>query len=213
MSAAILLWICETGCERQVQSDRPERGPRETVTQILEARTNSTYQRLNQLVVPDRVHEIVNTLLAVDEFLDANELLCDYVREKFALGLSQTIDQSRFGNQLDIFSRYIELVNEQIEGETAVVTFMVDGKVPLRRARLRLMEGQWRYDPGDGYRPELPAAFKRMAEGVRRVLAELKSGRLEAQAIRKRPERLIEELRVNLQPGISMLPKPPPPQP
>jgi len=180
---------------------------------VIAARDSGSYQVLNELIVPERVHEVVKTLMAVDEFLHANELLCNYVRDAFALGLSQSIDQSQWGAHLDIFSRYVELVDERVEGDAATVTFTIDERIPVHRAQLVLTDGDWRYDPGPGYDPRLPAAFQRMARGLRRVLDDLKSGRLAAETVHADPQRLVEEVRVRLQPGIKMLPQPPTTQP
>ena len=201
-------------CERAAPPDNAAvRSPRETIQRIIAAREAGSYQTLNELIVRERAHEVVKTLMAVDEFLHANKTLCDYVRGTFALGLSQSIDQSHWGAHLDIFSRHLELIDQRIEGDTATVTFTVDGRIPVRRARLVRIGGAWRYDPGSGYDPQLPTAFERMARGLRQVLDDLKDGRLSADAIRANPQRLVEEVRVRLQPGIKVLPTPPTTQP
>jgi hypothetical protein len=213
--AAVLAAGACSGCERSphqasggTSTAAPKRSPRATIERLLAARQSGSYQPMNELVVPGRVHEVVKTLMAVDEFLQANRMLCNYVRDEIALGLSQSIDHASWGARLDIFSPYVELVDEQIEGKTATVSFMVDGRLPLQRARLVLVNGQWRYDPGVGYDPQLPAAFQRMARGLRLVLDDLQSGRLSADTIRAAPARLIEEVRVRLLPGVMMLPSP-----
>ncbi len=168
---------------------------------------------MGELIVPGRMHEVVKTLMAVDEFLRVNRTLCDYVRDEFALGLAQSIDQSQWGAHLDIFSHYVELVDERIEGDTATVSFTVDERLPVQRARLVRVAGVWCYDPGDGYDSRLPAAFQRMAGGLRQVFDDLKEGRLPADAIRADPQRLTEEVRVRLLPGIRLLPAGPTTQP
>jgi hypothetical protein len=202
--------LCAAACTRSPAPRSPvPRSPRDTVERLIAARESGSYQALGELIRPERAQQVIRTLMAVDEFLHANRVLCDYVHETFALGLSQSIDQSDWGARLDIFSRYVELVDQRIEGDTAVVTFTVDGRVPVRRARLVRVDGAWRYDPGPGYDAQLPAAFERMAQGLRRVLDDLKSGRLAADAIRADPRKLVEEVRVRLQPGIGLLPRPP----
>ena len=124
-------------CERAAPPDNAAvRSPRETIQRIIAAREAGSYQTLNELIVRERTHEVVKTLMAVDEFLHANKTLCDYVRGTFALGLSQSIDQSHWGAHLDIFRRHLELIDQRIEGDTATVTFTVDGRIPVRRARL-----------------------------------------------------------------------------
>lgn len=192
---------------------KPERSPRETLEQLIATRAARSYQAMDPFILPGGAHQVVNTLMAVDEFLQANRALCDYVRDEFASGLAQSIDQSHWGAHLDVFSHFVELIDEQIDADTATVSFRVDQQLPLRRARLVLIDGQWRYDPGDGYDARLPAAFQRMARGLRQVLNDLRDQRLDPATIRARPERLIEEVRVRLLPGIKMLPASPTTQP
>ena len=218
LGAAVVLWCA--GCERSAEQHSDARGaaapatsPRATIEQLIAARESGLYQAMSELIMPGRVHEVVRTLMAVDEFLHANRALCNHVRDEITLGLSQSIDQSHWGDHLDVFSRYVELIDQQITGDTATVSFTVDGRLPVQHARLLPVEGVWRYDPGPGYDPQLPAAFRRMARGLRQVLDDLKSGRLSSDVIRSNPERLIEEVRVRLLPGVKMLPAPPTSQP
>jgi hypothetical protein len=210
--ASVALWL--TACERTTPPEtRRTDSPRATIERIIAARDSGSYQTLNELLIPERAHDVVKTLMAVDEFRHANEALCKYVRDTFPLDLSQSIDELEWGAHLDVFSRYVQLVDQRVDGETATVTFTVDGRIPVRHAHLVRTDGQWRYDPGSGYDARLPAAFQRMARGLREVLDNLKSGRLAADEIRADPQRLIEEVRVRLQPGIKMLPAAPTTQP
>lgn len=186
-----------------------EETPRQVVERLVAARRAGLYQPLRGLILPGQAHAVISTLVAVDEFLMANAALCAYVNEHFTLGLSQSIDQSRLARNLDIFSAYVDVLEEHIDGRHATVSFSVDGQIPLRHAALERIDGAWRYDPGAGYDPRLPAAFQQMARGLRQVLDDLKSGRLAADTISERPEELIEEVRLRLLPGIKLLPPPP----
>jgi len=203
---------CPLGCERSAAPGSPpavpgpQRSPRATIEELIALRRSGAYQSLGELVLPGRAHEITTTLLAVDEFLHANRALCNFVRDNVTPGLAQAIDQGHWSDHLGVFSRYVELVDERIEDGRAVVSFTVDGRLPLRHAELRLVNGQWRYDPGPGYDPQLPAAFKRMARGLRLVLEDLKSGKLPVETVQAEPERLLEEVRLRLLPGVKMLP-------
>ena len=156
--------------------------------------------------MPQRVGEITATLTAIDEFLTANEQLFGYVRDHISGGVARVIDQSDIAGTLDIFSRYVELVDERIDGDAAVVTYTVDGQLPVRETKLVRIDGTWRYDPGEGYDPQFPAAFRRMAEGLRMVYDDLRSGRTPAD-VRNNPDKLIEEIRLRMLPGVQMLPR------
>jgi hypothetical protein len=182
-------------------------GPKATLERIMSLRKSGAYAKMEELIVPQRRHEVSRTLVAVDDFLHANAEICRYVREHVALGAAQAMDQSGLAASLDIFSPFVELLHERVEGDRATVAFQVDRRLPLKRAELRRVDGRWLYDPGPGYRPEIPLAFSRMARGLRQVLADLRSGRLPVEELRANPDRLLEEVRLRLAPGARMLPK------
>ncbi|MCH8316032.1 MAG: hypothetical protein IIA64_08675 [Planctomycetes bacterium] len=125
-------------------------------------------------------------------------------------GLPRTIDQSQLAASLDIFSPYVEVLDEEVvEGTSATVSFIVDHRLPAKHTKLQKLEGRWYYDPGSVDATNLPAAFRRMARGLRQVREEIESGRLSPKALRDDPERLMNEVRVRLMPGVRMLPPPP----
>lgn len=216
----LLLWLALLpgwlGCSRspsqqaaQAGGNLPAVSPRETVARLIEARRTGAYQAMTPLIVPARAADVLTTLVAVDDFLSANQQLCDLVRDKVGLGLAQTIDQSFRAYYLDIFSKYVELLDEQIAGDDATVSFTVDGHLPALHAHLRIVAGSWRYDPGPGDYMQLADAFGRMARGLRQVVAEIESGRLSAAQLRDDPELLVREVDIRLRPGVKLLPAPP----
>lgn len=183
--------------------------PKETLARLLAARRNQEYSQMTPLIAPPHAQDVIETLLAVDDFLSANRALCEYVRNEIALGLADTIDHSAWGANLEIFSQYVELLDEKAGTDEAVVSFLMDGRLPAKQAKLRRIDGAWRYDPGAGYSPQLPAAFHKMARGLRQTLEDLQSGRLSARDVRDDPRRLLDEIQVRLLPGIKLLPAPP----
>jgi hypothetical protein len=204
------------GCSRppsgqnpQAGSRRPPVSPKETVARLIRAREANDYHGMTPLIVPERAADVVNTLVAVDDFLNASQQLCDLVRREVGLGLAETIDQSGRAQYLDIFSKYVELLDETSTGKTATVSFTVDGQLPARETRLRLVDGTWRYDPGPGDYKRLAEAHQRMARGLRQTIDEIRGGRLSPQELRDQPEKLVEEVRVRLLPGVQLLPAPP----
>jgi hypothetical protein len=186
-------------------------GPKATLERIIALRKSGAYTTMEELIIPQRRHEVSRTLVAVDDFLHANDEICRYVREHVALGVAQAMDQSALAGNLDIFSPFVELLHESIDGERARVAFQADRKLPIKHAELHRVADRWLYDPGPGYQPEIPAAFSRLARGLRQVLADLRSGRLPAEELRANPDRLLEEIRLRLSPGARMLPKRPAP--
>ncbi len=179
--------------------------PRQTIEKIVELRGTGSLAALAPLLISERAAPVLETLAALDEFLLANRQLCDHVRERVTPGLALLIDQSHMGDALDVFSTHVKVLGEQVDGDRATVSFLVNARLPVEHATLRRVDGSWRYDPGEGYDPSLPRAFRTMAEGVRRVLDDLRSGRLAPDALRTDPQRLLDEMRVRLAPGVKLL--------
>jgi hypothetical protein len=184
------------------------RTPTETIHQLVAARDARRYDNVEARVVPDRAAAVVATLRAVDEFATANLALVEYVRNEHGVEAGATLDCSEWINRMDIFSRFIDVVTERIEGETAVVAFMANGQLPLQHARLARRDGVWLYDPGPGYDERLPAAFQRMAADTRSMLEDLKSGSIPREGLTRAPLKLAEELRRRLADGVGLLPTP-----
>ena len=205
----VWLLVCGlVGCDQTSAPSAPDadQTPIELLQRMIELRRQAAYQQMSRLVVPERANEVIETLAAVDEFLLANQTLCDYVRDKIGIGLSRMVDQSQLGSNLEIFSRHLRLLDQVIDDDKASVSFIVAEKLPLGRASLVRRDGQWRYDPGAGYDAALPAAFRQMARGLRLVLEDLRSGRIGRREVYETPMRLVEEVSLRLGPGVRMLP-------
>ncbi|MBU0640700.1 MAG: hypothetical protein KKB50_17695 [Planctomycetes bacterium] len=216
MALALMLGGCArapTGTSSAAVAGGGALSPRETLVRLIAARQAGDSHTMEALICPTHAPDVIATLLAVDGFLTANRQLCDYIRDHVALGLSQSIDQSYLGENLDIFSGPVELLDETIDGDQARVAFVVDERLPAKHARLQCLDGVWRYDAGPGYDPALPQAFEHMARGLRQVLTDLQSGRLSPQQVRDDPQSLVDQVRLRLLPGVRMLPRPPQTQP
>lgn len=214
-----VLALVAAGCDRQPAREAPAppnagdpppaaSGAQLFIEELLAARRAGSYRRIEQLVVAKRAAEVVATLRAVDEFLVANRSLCEYVRDHVNPGVATWIDQAYLGGSLEIFSPNVRILSSHQGPEEAEVSFLVDGRLPARHARLVRAGGTWRYDPGPGYDAALPRAFSRMADGLRQVLDDLRSGRVSADEVRRDPQRLLDELKLRLAPGVRMLPRP-----
>lgn len=214
IALTLLITVCvATGCRPAAPSSAAAasagRSPTATLEKLIAIRAAHQYEEMNPLIIAEQRHEVVRYLMAIDEYLTANGQLCRYVRDNIATGLAQTIDQSRLAGNLNIFSQYVTLLDERIDGDRADVSFLVDEKLPARHAQLRRVGGHWLYDPGPGERAKIVPAVQRMAEGLRRVLRELQSGGLDTAAMRDDPKLLIEAVRIRILPGVKMLPDEP----
>ena len=215
--AGSAVWLVLAACSRNT-SQTPDSAsaaqssetPLATIKAMIAAREAGDYKLIESLTRPDAAHLLAETLMAVDEFLSANARLCAVVHDVVGPGLPRTIDQSQLAANLDIFSPYVEVLDEEvIEGASATVSFVVDHRLPAKHTKLQQIDGRWYYDPGSVDATNLPAAFRRMARGLRQVREEIESGRLSRKALRENPERLMNEVRVRLMPGVKLLPPPP----
>ncbi|MBL8877483.1 MAG: hypothetical protein JNG88_00050 [Phycisphaerales bacterium] len=205
------------GCDR-TSPNRPQTAgamvrspatPSDVIREILRVRHASQYSALSDLVLADRADDVTRTLVAVDDFLAANQALCELIRGQVGPGVSARVDQSHLADHLDVFSRYVELIGEEITGDRAVVRFTIDGKLPAKSAELWRIEARWRYDPGAGYSTELVAAFEKMTEGLRGLASEFRAGTADVAAFRDNPDKLVDEVRLRLAPGVRLFPAKP----
>jgi hypothetical protein len=206
LGLALLVGGCDRGAvPSSAATPQAANAPRHTLQRLIELRGERRYADMPPLILPGSGGPVVNTLVALDEFLDANHQLCDWLRDHVGVGVADTIDQSYLTANLGIFSPHIELLDVGIAGDGASVSFIVDGRLPAKAARLRQIDGTYRYDPEGGYSDYLPAAFRDMATGLDDVRRELERGAISADELRDDPERLMEKVRASLRRGVALL--------
>lgn len=189
-----------TGCDRP----EPPPGPKAVLRELIAARAAHDHQRIIAHTHPERARTLVSTLLALDEFLVANNRLCDALRAAGLTGVAQSVDQSHLAHRLGVFSPRVELLDEHITGDTAEVAFTVDGRLPARRAQLVRRDGRWCYDPGPAP-PRLPDAFREMARGLREARATFERGDITVAEIKRDPAIMLSEVISWLRPGVELL--------
>jgi hypothetical protein len=178
-------------------------------------RAQQQYGEIPALILAPHGDGVVAFLRGVDDFLTANRRLCDWLRDHAGVGLAQIIDQSYVaddlavyaGDDLGVFSRNAELLDQATLGGLATVTYTVENRLPAKTVRLRNIDGQWRYDPGGACPAELPAAFHDMARALESLLAELENGQLGKVPLHENPELLMEKVKARLRHGVGLLSK------
>lgn len=182
--------------------------PRQTAARLIELHRARRFDELAAWVVPEQADEVRRYLQAVDGFLAANARLCAWVSAEVGPGAVASIDFAALAANLDIFSRYVDLLDEVVEGDAATVTYTVDARLPSRRAAFRRVDGSWRYDPGGGP-PGAAAALESMAVGLKTLMADLESGAIDRSELVRDPALLVQEVQRRLRPGVRLLPQPP----
>ncbi len=203
--ATLLLLPACSRAPAPAPTSAPADTPRQALRELLRLHQARQYEPLRARIIPDRAPGVVATLMAVDEFLDANRALCACIRSKVGPGLAETIDQAYVGDVVGPFAPHVELLDETVTGATADVAFTIARRLPPDHALLRRQDHAWLYDPGPGYTDKLPAAFRQLADGLRAVTADLESGRLPTQGLFEHAEPLVERVRSALRPGTKTL--------
>ncbi len=219
LAAVALLALIPPGCSKSPGAAAPATAPalaasrpagwtaRQTAERLIELHRARRYDEVALWVVPEQAGEVARYLRAVDAFLAADAALRSYASAELGPGAAAPIDFSALAGNLDIFSRYVVLLDELIERDGAIVTFTVDDRLPARAARFRRVGGEWRYDPGRSP-PGAAVAIESMADGLRSLLGDLETGAVDLAAMRVDPALLVQEVQRRLQPGVRMLPAP-----
>jgi hypothetical protein len=184
--------------------------PIETLQELIRLHDAGQYATMAPLIVSERASQVVDTLRAVDDVAIANRSLVQFVREHFSPNLADAIDQQYLTVNMEIFSQSADLLDVVIDadGKHATVAFAPLGRLPIERAHLQLVDGRWRYDPGEGYDPRAVRAFQQIADGLRQALADLRAGRPSADQVQRDPNSLVEAVRLRLAPAVRDLPRP-----
>lgn len=203
--------IVASSCARAPTTTQPTRpnapGPKETIKRFIALRAQCKYAEIERLIVPEQAVQVSTFLLRVDGFLEANNHLCALVRDRVAVGVSKQVDQSDLARALGLFGASVELLEEHVSGERAVVTYIADGRMPPEQVDLRRIDGEWRLDPGAGFTPLLTEAFAALADGLNQLSAEIESGKLTPQEMLADTERLPRKVQSAMRRGVDLLSK------
>ena len=80
---------------------------------------------------------------SVDRLLAANHTLQAAAGEKFGSASAALFDLAQVANLIGVFSHDVEVLDERITGDSAVVTIQVAKRVPLQQVRLVRRDGRW----------------------------------------------------------------------
>lgn len=180
--------------------------PRQTVEKLIAFRKAARFDDMLPLIVASDGPNVVRLIQAADDFTQANRDFVALVRAKIGEIIADGVDCGSLAENLDIFSSFVTPLDERIDGETATVTFTIEGRLPTRSTTLRRIDGAWRYDPGDARGADAAAAIAKMAEGLREVRKKLESGAIDTARVRADPNLLVGELQRTLAAGAALLP-------
>lgn len=184
--------------------------PKRALEAMLALRHRRAYTEMSDWVVPGRAQALTDTLSACDTLLNRERQLREFLRDRVSQECSDLIDFSRLAHSMEVFSNGVELLDENVRGTEAEVTFVINRELPTKSARLVLGPKGWQYDPGDGFDANLPRALRELADGLRRTFDDLHSGAIQPARFRNDAKAFAHELRIRLGPGLRLLPQPAP---
>ncbi len=177
LGVGCLLCLCvcllAPGCRRSCGQDSPE-APARLFARLRELHQQHGYKEMESLIDPGRCTVLVDTLMAVDGFMQAAARLHD-VTERLGPTAAVVCDISSLADYLGPFSRNVQIVATRIEGDTAFVVYQVGSRVPVERAEMRWSSGRWRYVP-DEPDYELPRLLEKLAERLDDLRGEADAG-------------------------------------
>ncbi len=119
------------------------RSPIDVVRRVHEYRLAGRVGLIAQHLVPDQRPYVIELVQGVDRLLWGNQVLQAAVANHFGPASARGFDRSQAGNAIGVFSQDVDILDERIDGETAMVGIQVAGRVPLDEVKLLRREGRW----------------------------------------------------------------------
>jgi len=157
--------------------------PSQTLLRARELRQRNAYGELGRYLIPEQRSAVVRHLQAVDRLVVAHESLNQLIAERIGIGSATLIDPTALGNIAGVFSADVEIVDENVQGDRAVVTISVAGRLPLENVSLTRVNGQWLLGT-DPPVPDLSAQIHKLADAADRVAQVLRSRPMTSQEVR-----------------------------
>lgn len=171
IAAAILASACteqdrpaaDRSGDPQPRAGAPEAlTPREVVQRVHAHRTAGRLGAVAPHLLPQQRREVIELLLAVDELTQADRVLAGAVTARFGSASAQRFDHTAVINSVGVFSRDVDVIQEDRAGDRAVVTIQVAGRVPLEQVELVRVNGAWMIET-DPPIPEIPVLIRKLA--------------------------------------------------
>jgi hypothetical protein len=170
-------------CDRGGADTGAVLSPSQTIQHARELRQRSAYRELARCLVPEQSSVVVRHLQAVDRLVVAHQSLNQLIAERIGIGSATLIDPTALGNIAGVFSDDVQIVDETVQGDHAVVAISVAGRLPLENVTLLQVDGRWRLKT-DPPVPELSEQLHKLADAADRVATVLRSRPMTAPEIR-----------------------------
>ncbi len=162
-------------------TDRP-RTPMETAASMRRWYRQRRYRLLEQYINPAGAAAVINTLMAMDKLLTADNELGAAVECRLGPGEAARWSVAWLADGIDIFSGSVRLICEDVKHDEAAVTFQVGDRIPLERAVFKNRDGRWVLQVDEPI-PGLPGALDDFADAVGRVARRVREQPMTAEQI------------------------------
>jgi hypothetical protein len=125
----------------------------DTFHQLRAWHEQSAYGAMRPYIDSRHREDVIDLLVAVDELMGANAAALRAIRDACPDISTERFDMSPLVENLELFSRDVELVEHERRGDAAIVTVQISGRVPLVHLQFVNRDGFWLYrseqgDPG-----------------------------------------------------------------
>lgn len=117
--------------------------PIETVRRVQEYRASGQLSLLEPYLLAEQRAPIIELLQSMDQLIAAGAALQAAVEKHIGTASAEAFDRSGAADILGAFSKHVEILREEVNGETAKVTIQVAQRVPLESISLVRRDGHW----------------------------------------------------------------------
>ncbi len=117
--------------------------PIDTVRRIHAYRLAGQIGRIEPYLLPEQRSAVVELIQAVDRLAWAEKVLQAAVTRHLGRASAAMFDHSDVVNIIGVFSRDVEVVAGRVDGDQALVTIQVAGRVPLEEVNMILRAKRW----------------------------------------------------------------------
>jgi hypothetical protein len=146
--------------------------PKAVVRRVREDRLAGRLGGVAPLLVPHQRSAVLELIQAADEITHADRVLHAAVAAHLGSAAAVQFDHSTVVDSFGVFSRHVEIVDEAVDGDRAVVIVQVSGRVPLEEVHLVRIDGSWLIQT-DPPIPEIPRLLRELARVMVDVAREL----------------------------------------
>lgn len=170
------------------------RGPADVARRLNSLHLARNYEAVASHVVADRRDAVIQILRALDSVLEADARLRDAATKRFGGSEYVAWDLSALQNNLGVFSKETNIINQSFQGDCATVTLQEGDHLPLVRAPFVQIQGHWYYAP-DMPPSAMTGELQRLAIELEQIRHGVESGFDYAEYLETFPRRVVPAIR------------------